>query len=74
MLHGSKSRFGMLMMTRYQRLEALSVVHSVNSAFDLPTPPSLLRTAAIGLENFFTGFRRILVSYDQEPVRVSLND
>lgn len=59
------------MMTRYQRQEANSVMHVVNSAYNLKNPPSLNQKTHEGVKKVVNWFHQTFVPTKKGLARVS---
>ena len=57
---------------RYQRQEALYIMHEVNKTFGLPNPPSWYDTATKGITKTVERLKRATMLSGQGPARVSL--
>ena len=61
-----------LTLFRYQRQQALFIMHKVNEIFDLPNPPFWYDTAAKGIIKTVARLKRATMLPSQGPARVSL--
>ena len=64
----------MLKSVRYQRRQALSVMRKVNEEFVLPNPPTWSEAATEVIKKAVAGLKQMVVSQEQDPVRVSGSD